>query len=47
MDIEKDRTVQNYSHTFNEKSVQGEHYRQRKRNYIVIIEQMLRLWQVG
>ena len=47
MDIEKDRTVQNYSLLPQREISSYEYYRQRKVNYIVIIEQMLRLWQVG
>ena len=48
MDIEKDRTVQNYlAITLNEKSVHMSIIDSEKVNYIVIIEQMLRLWQVG
>ena len=47
MDIEKDRTVQNYCYYLNEKSVHMSIIDSEKVNYIVIIEQMLRLWQVG
>lgn len=47
MDIDKDRTVQNYSLLPQRGISHTSIIDSEKVNYIVIIEQMLKLWQVG